>query len=78
MKKLKNLLRINLSKYSFKFLIHVNHLGHTGTPTNDQNSCIKLCGFGADITRLFLHWERAINISCRERLFNFENSFGGF
>ena len=34
-KKFKNLLGINLAKYSFEFLAHIKeHLGHTGTPTN--------------------------------------------
>ena len=47
-KKLKNLLGINFVKYSYKFLEHIKkHLGHTGTPTNVQNNCIKLSGFGS-------------------------------
>ena len=48
-KKLKSLLGINLVKYSSEFLAH---LGHTGTSTSVQNNCIKLSGFGVDITRL--------------------------
>ena len=29
------------------------YLGYTGTSTNAQNSCIKLSGFGVDITKVF-------------------------
>ena len=64
-KKFKNLLGISLVKYSSKFLTHIKeHLGHTGTPTNVQNNCIKFYGFAVDITKLFLHWEKTRNISC--------------
>ena len=57
-KKFKNLLGINLAKYSSKFLAHIKkHLGHTGTPTNVQNNCIKLSDFSVDISKLFLHRE---------------------
>ena len=43
--KLRNLLVINLVKYSSEFRAHIKkHLGHTGTPTNAQNNCIKLSG----------------------------------
>ena len=39
--KFKNLLGINLVKYSSKFLAHIKkHSGHTGTPTNVQNNFI--------------------------------------
>ena len=49
-----------------KVFIHVygtykQNLGHTGTPTNVQNNCIKLFGFSVDITRLFLHQEKTSN-----------------
>ena len=48
-KKLKNLLGINFVKYSYKFLEHIKkHLGHTGTPTNVQNNCIKLSGWASN------------------------------
>ena len=40
-KKFRNLLAINSVKYSSEFL---EYLGHTGTPTNVQNNCIKLSG----------------------------------
>ena len=53
---------INIVKYLSEFLAHIyvgprcflykKHLGPTGTPTNVQNNCIKLSGFGVDITRL--------------------------
>ena len=46
------------------------HLGQTGTPTNVQNNCIKLSGFGVDITKVFLHREITRNLSCREKFFN--------
>ena len=46
------------------------YLGHIGTPTNVQNNCRKLCGFGVQITRLFLYPEITRNISCREKFFN--------
>ena len=70
-KKFKNLLGINLVKYSAKFLAHTKkHLGHTGRPTNVQNNCIKLSGFGVDITKHFLHREITRNISCQEKFFN--------
>ena len=50
-KKIQKLLRINLIEYSSEFLAHLKkHLGHTGTPTSIQNDCMKLCGFGVDIT----------------------------
>ena len=45
-------------------------VGHTGTPANAQNNCIKLSGFGVDITRLFLNREITRNISCGEKFFN--------
>ena len=49
-KKFKNLFGINLVKYSSKFLAHIKrNLCHTGTPSNVQNNCIKLSGFGVDI-----------------------------
>ena len=52
-KKIKNLFGVNLIKYSSEFLAHVKKdLCHIGSPTNVQNSCIKLYGFGVDITRL--------------------------
>ena len=64
-KKFKNLLRINIIKYSSKFLVHIKkHLGHTVTATNVQNNCIRLSGFGVNITKLFLHREIASKISC--------------
>ena len=67
-KKFKKLLGSNLVKYSSEFLAHIKkHLGHIGAPTNVQNNCIKLSGFGVDITKLFLHWEITRNISCREK-----------
>ena len=67
----KNLLGINLVKYSSKFLTHIKkHLDHTGTPTNVQNNCIKLSSFGVDITKIFLHREITRNISCQEKVFN--------
>ena len=54
--KFKNLLGINLVKYSSKFLALIKtYLGLTGTLTNAQNNWIKLSGFGVEITRLFLH-----------------------
>ena len=54
--KFKNLLGINLVKYSSKFLALIKkYLGHTGPLTNAQNNWIKLSGFGVEITRLFLH-----------------------
>ena len=69
--KFMNLLKIYLIKYSSKFLAQIKkHLGHTGTPANVQNNCIKLSGFGVDITKLFLHREIPRNISCREIFFN--------
>ena len=69
--KFKNLLRINLVKYSSKFLAHIKkHLGNIGKAINGQNSCIKLSGFGVDITKLFLHLEITRNISCQEKFFN--------
>ena len=41
--KFRNVLAINLVKYSPEFLASIKkHLGHTGTPTNIQNNCIKL------------------------------------
>ena len=47
--KFNNLLGINLAKDSSKFLAYIKiHLGHTGTPTNVQNNCIKLSGFSVD------------------------------
>ena len=53
---LKNLIGINLVKHSSEFLAHrKKHLGHTGTLPNVQNNCIKLSGFGVDITGVFLH-----------------------
>ena len=55
-KKFKNLVAINLVKYSFEFLVRIEkYLGHTGTPKYVQNSCIKLSGFGVDTTRVFLN-----------------------
>ena len=67
MEKFKSLLGINLVKYSSEIL---THLGHAGTSTSVQNNCIKLSGFGVDITRLFLHREIiARNILCREKFF---------
>ena len=48
-KKFKSLLGINLVKYSSEFLVH---LGHTDTSGNVQNNCVKLSGFGVEITRL--------------------------
>ena len=39
-------------------------MGHTGTPTNAQNKCIKLFNFGVNVTKLCLHWEIKGNISC--------------
>lgn len=69
--KFKNLFGINLENYSSKFLAHTKkHLGHTVTPTNVQNNCMKLSGFGVDITKLFLHREVTRNILRRERFFN--------
>ena len=49
MEKFKSLLGIDLVKYSSEIL---THLGHAGTSTSVQNNCIKLSGFGVDITRL--------------------------
>ena len=70
-KKIKNLLGISLVKYSPKFLAQIkNHLGHTGTPTNFQNNCIKLSGFSVNITKFLLHREITRNISGREKFFN--------
>ena len=46
------------------------HLGHTSPPTNVQNDCIKLSGFGVNITKLLLHPEITRNILCPEKLFN--------
>ena len=66
--KIRNLFRINL-KYSSKFLAH-KKTGHTGTPANVQNNCIKSSGFGADISQLFLHREIMRNSSYREKFFN--------
>ena len=64
-KNFKNLLRIRLVKYSSKFLAHIKkHLGQIGIPTNVQNNCIQLSGFGVEIIKLFLHWEITRNISC--------------
>ena len=45
------------------------HLGHAGTLANVKNNCIKLSGFGVDITRVFLHRKITRNISCREKFF---------
>ena len=64
--------------YSPKFLAHIKrYLGHTDTPTNVQSNCIKLSGFGVDVTRLFLHQEVTRSISCRETFLNFHYSFAG-
>ena len=64
-KKFKNLLKMNLVKYSSKFLAHVKErLGYTGTPTNVQNNYIKLPGFSVDITKFLLHWQIMKNILC--------------
>ena len=69
--KFKNLLGINFVKYLSIFLAYIKkHLGHTGIPTNVQNNCIKLSGFGVEITKLFLHREITRNISCQETFFN--------
>ena len=77
--KFKNLFGINLENYSSKFLAHTKkHLGHTITPTNVQNNCMKLSGFGVDITKLFLHRQMTRNTSCREKFLNSKNSFGDF
>ena len=46
------------------------YLSHTGTPTNFQNNCIKLSGFGDDKARVFLHRQITRNILCREEFFN--------
>ena len=64
----KNLLGINLVKYSSKFLGHVKkYLVHTGTPTNVQNNSIKLSGFGVNEKHFVLR-----------KVFQPENSFAGF
>ena len=69
--KFKNLLGINFVKYLSIFLASIKkHLGDTGIPTNVQNNCIKLSGFGLEITKLFLHREITRNISCRETSFD--------
>ena len=39
-------------------------MGHTGTPTNAQNKCIKLFNFGVNVIKLCQHWEITGNISC--------------
>ena len=71
MKKIKNLLEINLVKCSSKFLAHIKkHLSHTGTLTNIQSNSIKLSGVVVDITKLFLHRKITRNISCQENIFN--------
>ena len=71
MKKFKNLLGMNLVKYSSKYLGHIKKcLGQTGTPANVQNNSIKLSGFGVDITKLFLQREITRKILYREKFFN--------
>ena len=68
--KFKNLLEMNLVKYSSTFLAHIKkHLGHTDTPANVQNNCIKLSGFGVDITSFFEQREITRSILCREMFF---------
>ena len=70
-KKFKNLFAINLINCPSEFLEHIKkHLCHTGSPRNVQNNCIKLSGFGVDITRLFQHREITRNILCREKFFH--------
>ena len=51
------------------------HLGHTGTPTNVKNSCIKLSGFGIDIT---INIEKTRNILRPEKFFNPKTLFHVF
>ena len=71
MKKFKNLLGMNLVKYSSKYLAHIKkYLGQTGTLANVQNNSIKLSGFGVDITKLFLQREITRKILYREKFFN--------
>ena len=43
---------------------------HLCQTKNVQNNCIKLAGFGVDITRVFWHREISRNILCREKFFN--------
>ena len=70
-KKFKNLFGINSIKYLSEFLAHVKkYLCHTISLTNVQNNCIKLPGFGVDITRPFWHRDITRNILCRKNFFN--------
>ena len=79
--KFKNLPGINLMKYSSKFLAHIKkHLCHTGKPANIKNNCIKLSGFGVDMTQNS-HFSTPGNNekhSVPRKILQPENSFTGF
>ena len=51
---------------------------HTGIPVNAQNNCIKLSGFGVDITRIFLHRKITRNISCPRKVLQLRKFFRSF